>query len=125
MWNVEGIEFCIGYAIFAIIFLGLSFSCGLDCGRAENSKGENRIDFYKKAFGKALAITVAVLGLVNFGSEVADRNKAHKYDISDKMCVEISAESGWSESNVRDYLTITAKNGGSVEDAAAYIKGEK
>lgn len=125
MWNAEGIWLWIGYVIIGVILFGLCFSCGFDCARAEKSKSVGRVEFYRKAFFKAVATIVTIACWFNFASIVADRNNAHKYDISDKMCVEISAESGWSESDVRDYLTITAKNGGNVEAAIAHIKGEK
>lgn len=125
MWNAFGIWLWIGYIIFGIALFGLSFSCGFDCARAEKSKGESKVNFYRKAFLKAVALTVAAMCWINFAIAVADRDNAHKYNISDNMCVEISAKSGWSESNVRNYLTITAENGGNIEDAAAYIKGEK
>ena len=124
MWNAAGIWMWIGYVITGIILFSLCFSCGFDCARAEKSKNVGKIEFYRKAFFKAIAIIVTLACWFNFAITIADRDNAHKYNISDKMCVEISAESGWSESDVRGYLTITAKNGGSVEAAIAHIKGE-
>ena len=125
MWNATGIWMWIGYIITGIILFSLCFSCGFDCARAEKSKNVGKVDFYRKAFFKAIAIIVTLACWFNFAITIADRDNAHKYNISDKMCVEISAESGWSESDVRGYLTITAKNGGSVEAAIAHIKGEE
>ena len=124
MWNATGIWMWIGYIIIEIILFSLSFSCGFDCARAEKSKGEGRAKFYRKAFIKVVAVIIAFIYWLNFATVIADRDNAHKYNISDKMCVEISAGSGWSESDVRDYLTITARNGGSVEAAIAHITGE-
>ena len=124
MWNATGIWMWIGYIITGIILFSLCFSCGFDCARAEKSKSEGRAEFYRKAFIKVVAVIIAIICWFNFAITIADRDNAHKYNISDKMCVEISAESGWSESDVRGYLTITAKNGGSVEAAIAHIKGE-
>ena len=124
MWNATGILMWIGYIITGIILFSLCFSCGFDGARAEKSKNVGKVEFYRKAFFKAIAIIVTLACWFNFAITIADRDNAHKYNISDKMCVEISAESGWSESDVRDYLTITAKNGGNVEAAIAHIKGE-
>ena len=124
MWNATGIWMWIGYIITGIILFSLCFSCGFDCARAEKSKIVGKVEFYKKAFFKAIAIIVTLACWFNFAITIADRDNAHKYNISDKMCVEISAESGWSESDVRGYLTIIAKNGGSIEAAIAHIKGE-
>ena len=124
MWNATGIWMWIGYIITGIIFFSLCFSCGFDCARAEKSKNVGKVEFYRKAFLKAIAIIVTLACWFNFAITIADRDNAHKYNISDKMCVEISAESGWSESDVRGYLTITAKNGGNIEAAIAHIKGE-
>ena len=124
MWNATGIWMWIGYIITGIILFSLCFSCGFDCARAEKSKNVGKVEFYRKAFFKAIAIIVTLACWFNFAITIADRDNAHKYNISDKQCVTLSAESGWSESDVRGYLTITAKNGGSVEAAIAHIKGE-
>lgn len=125
MWNAEGIWMWIGYIIIGIILFSLCFSCGFDCARAEKSKNIGRVEFYRKAFFKAIAAIVTLACWFNFATVIVDRDNAHKYNISDKMCVTLSEESGWSESDVRDYLTITVKNGGNMEAAIAHIKGEE
>ena len=124
MWNAMGIWMWIMYIVFSLAVVIISFSVGVDIARIEKSKGEKKVDFYRNAFLKSVAMIFIAIAWVIFSTNIGLRNNAHKYNISDKMCVEISAESGWSESAVRDYLTITARNGGSVEAAIAHIKGE-
>ena len=66
-------------------------------------------------------IFIAIIWLIS-SVNTRLREEAHDFGISDKMGVKISAESGWSESDVRDYLPITARNCGSVEAAIAQFK---
>lgn len=124
MWNATGILMCIMTLIFSLALVIVSFSIGLDIARSEKSKSEKRVTFYRSAYIKATAmIFIAIIWLIS-SVNTRLREEAHDFGINDKMCVEIGAESGWSESDVRDYLTITARNGGSVEAAIAHIKGE-
>lgn len=124
MWNATGILMCIMTLIFSLALVIVSFSIGLDIARSEKSKSEKKVTFYRSAYIKATAmIFIAIIWLIS-SVNTRLREEAHDFGISDKMCVEIGAESGWSESDVRDYLTITARNGGSVEAAIAHIKGE-
>ena len=124
MWNATGIWMWIMYIIFSLALVTVPFSIGLDIARSEKSKSEKKVTFYRSAYIKATAmIFIAIFWLIS-SINTRLREEAHDFGISDKQCVTLSVESGWSESDVRDYLTITARNGGSVESAIAHIKGE-
>lgn len=125
MWNATGIWMWIMYIVFSLAVVIVSFSVGVDVARIDKSKGEKKVDFYRNAFLKTTAMIFIAIGWLIFSINVRLREEAHDFGISDKKCVTLSAESGWSESDVRDYLTITAKNGGNVEAAIAHIKGEE
>ena len=124
MWNATGIWMWIMYIVFSLAVVIVSFSVGVDIARTEKSKGEKKVDFYRNAFLKTTAMIFIAIAWLIFSINVRLREEAHDFGISDKQCVTLSAESGWSESDVRGYLTITAKNGGSIEAAIAHIKGE-
>ena len=125
MWNAMGIWMWIMYFVFSLAVAIVSFSIGADIARSEKSKGEKKVDFYRNAFLKTTAMIFIVTVWLIFSINIRLREEAHDFGISDNQCVALSAESGWSESDVRDYLTITAKNGGSIEAAIAHIKGEE
>ena len=125
MWNATGILMCIMTIVFSLALISVPISIGLDIARSEKSKNEKKATFYRSAYIKATAmIFIAIIWLIS-SVNTRLREEAHDFGISDNMCVEISAESGWSESDVRDYLTITVKNSGNVEAAIAHIKGEE
>lgn len=125
MWNAMGIWMWIMYFVFSLAVAIVSFSVGVDIARSEKSKNEKKVAFYRNAFLKATAMIFIVIAWLVFSINIRLREEAHDFGISDKQCVTLSAESGWSESDVRDYLTITAKNGGNIEAAIAHIKGEE
>lgn len=125
MWNAMGIWMWIMNIIFSLALVGVPFSVGLDITRAEKSSNERKASFYRKACLKSTAMIFIAIAWLIFSINVRLREEAHSFGINDKQCVALSAESGWSESDVRDYLTITAKNGGSVKAAIAHIKGEE
>lgn len=125
MWNAMGIWMWIMYIVFSLAVDIVSLSIYIDIARAENSKNDKKVAFYENAFLKTTAMIFIVIVWLILLINVRLREEAHDFGISDKQCVTLSAESGWSESDVRDYLTITAKNDGSIEAAIAHIKGEE
>ena len=125
MWNAMGIWMWIMYVVFSLAVAIVSLSIYIDIARAGNSKNDKKVAFYENAFLKTTAMIFIVIVWLILLINVRLREEAHDFGISDKQCIALSAESGWSESDVRDYLTITAKNGGSIEAAIAHIKGEE
>jgi hypothetical protein len=125
MWNATGIWMWIMYIIFSLAVAIVPLSIYIDIARAEKSKNEKKAAFYRNACLKTIAMVFIAIAWLIFSINIRLREEAHDFGISDKQCITLSAESGWSESDVRDYLTITAKNDGSIEAAIAHIKGEE